>query len=112
MEEPRTPRGLFSLALWVIFGALIFAGFVALGTWQVYRRAWKLELISRVDQRIHAPVAAVPSPSQWPQVSAASDEYRHVQLSGTYIYDRQVLVWTSSDLGAIDCRVAFEIRGR
>lgn len=100
MEEPRTPRGLFSLALWIIFGAIIFAGFVALGTWQVYRRAWKLELISRVDQRIHAPVTAVPGPSQWPQVNAASDEYRHVRLSGTYLYDRQVLVWTSSDLGS------------
>lgn len=100
MEEPRTPRGLFSLALWVVFGALIFAGFVALGTWQVYRRAWKLDLISRVDQRIHAPVTTAPGPSQWPQVNAATDEYRHVQLSGTYLYDRQVLVWTSTDLGS------------
>jgi surfeit locus 1 family protein len=100
MEEPRTPRRLFSLALWVIFGAIIFAGFVALGTWQVYRRAWKLDLIARVDQRIHAPVTAVPGPAQWAQVNAASDEYRHVQLSGVYLYDRQVLVWTSSDLGS------------
>lgn len=100
MEEPRTPRGLFSLALWIVFGALIFVGFVALGTWQVYRRAWKLELISRVDQRIHAPVTSAPGPAQWPRVNATDDEYRHVQVSGTYEYDRQVLVWTSSDLGS------------
>src|SRR5262245_42515181 len=39
---------------------LLFAGFCALGTWQVQRRAWKLDLIARVDQRVHA--AAVPAP--------------------------------------------------
>jgi len=100
MEEPRPPRGWFALALWVIFGAIVFAGFMALGTWQVYRRAWKLELISRVDQRIHAPVTAAPGPAQWPRIDAASDEYRHVHLTGSYLYDRQVLVWTSSDLGS------------
>ncbi|HEX7817458.1 SURF1 family protein [Dyella sp.] len=99
-DEPRAPRGLFSLALWVIFGTIIFAGFVALGTWQVHRRAWKLDLLERIDTRIHAPVIAAPASSQWPHVTAAGDEYRHVSASGSYLYDKQVLVWTSSDLGS------------
>ena len=39
--------------------ALAFIGFIALGLWQVERRAWKLDLIERVDARLQAaPVAA------------------------------------------------------
>ena len=34
--------------------------FVALGVWQVQRRAWKLGLIAGVEQRIHA--RAQPAP--------------------------------------------------
>lgn len=79
---------------------LAFAGFVALGTWQLERRAWKLDLIERVEQRVHAPAAPAPGPAQWPQVSAASDEYRHVRLSGTFLHDRETLVQAVTDLGS------------
>ena len=36
------------------------AGFVALGVWQVERRAWKLDLIARVDARVAAAPVAPP----------------------------------------------------
>jgi surfeit locus 1 family protein len=42
------------------------AGFVALGIWQLERRSWKLDLIQRVDQRVHAAPVAAPGPSEWP----------------------------------------------
>jgi surfeit locus 1 family protein len=79
---------------------MLFVGFVALGTWQVARRAWKLDLIARVDQRVHAPPTAAPGPAQWPQVTAAADEYRHVRLDGVFLNDRQTLVWASTDEGS------------
>lgn len=79
---------------------LLFAGFLALGSWQVQRRAWKLDLIERVDQRVHAPAVAAPGPAQWPQVSEANDEYRHVQLTGRFLDDRETLVQAVTELGS------------
>ncbi|WP_266159650.1 SURF1 family protein [Dyella silvatica] len=98
-DEVRGPRGPFALTCLAILALVVFAGFMALGTWQVQRRAWKLDLIARVEQRVHALASAAPGPDQWPQITA-SDEYRHVRLSGVFLYDRQTLVWASTALGS------------
>jgi len=78
----------------------LFVLFVALGTWQVQRLHWKLDLIARVNQRVHAAPAAPPGPSDWPQVTAASDEYRHVVLSGNFLYEFTTRVQATSELGS------------
>ena len=83
-----------------VCAALAFAGFFALGTWQVERRAWKLDLIARVDQRVHAPAADAPGRDKWPLVNAANDEYRHLRLAGTFLHDKETLVQASTRLGA------------
>jgi surfeit locus 1 family protein len=93
---PRSGAALFFLSL---LGIILFVGLLGLGTWQVYRRAWKLDLIARVDQRVHAPPVAAPAPAQWPTVTAAGDEYRHVQLTGSLLNDRSTRVQASTDLG-------------
>ena len=80
--------------------ACFFVLFVALGTWQVKRRAWKLDLIARVEQRVHAPALPAPGPAQWPNVTAAADEYRHVTATGTFLDSSQTLVQAVTDLGA------------
>lgn len=98
-DEVRGPRGPFTLAVLALAALIVFAGFIALGTWQVQRRAWKLDLIARVDQRVHAPASAAPNPDQWPQITAA-DEYRHVRLTGVFLYDRQTLVAASTVWGS------------
>jgi surfeit locus 1 family protein len=101
IEDPvRRPRGLFALILMTLFGLCLLVGFIELGNWQVRRLAWKRDLIARVDQRVHAPPAAPPSPDQWPQVTAERDEYRHVQLTGEFLHDRQTLIWAASDQGS------------
>ena len=87
-----------ALALSVV--AFFFVLFAVLGTWQVQRRAWKLDLIARVEQRVHAPAAPAPGPAQWPQVTAAADEYRHVTATGTFLDASQTLVQAVTDLGA------------
>lgn len=94
------PRSLLALSLWGFFALLFFVAFVALGTWQVHRLAWKRDLIARVDARLHAPVTEAPGPVQWPQVNAARDEYRRVRLQGRYLYDRQTYVWANAEQGA------------
>jgi surfeit locus 1 family protein len=83
-----------------VCAVLAFAGFVALGTWQVERRAWKLDLIARVDQRVHAPAGTPPARGEWPATNAANDEYRHVRLAGTFVHDKEALVQASTRLGA------------
>src|SRR5262249_31916600 len=43
---------------------------------------WKLELIDRVERRVHAAPGPPPGAGLWRGVSAAHDEYRHVCLNG------------------------------
>ena len=42
----------------------------------------------------------MPEPARWPQVTAASDEYRRVRLSGRFLHDRETLVQALSELGS------------
>ncbi len=87
-------------AVWAIGFLLVLAVvFFSLGTWQVYRRAWKLDLIQRVETRIHAAPSAPPGPNAWPGVTAASDEYRHVTVTGRFIPDREALSLAVTELG-------------
>ncbi|MFC4764950.1 SURF1 family protein [Dyella koreensis] len=96
----RGPRGPLTLIALALFALVAFASFVALGTWQVHRLAWKRDLIARVDQRVHEPATAAPGLSQWPRITAATDEYRHVHLSGVFLHDQQTLVTASTALGS------------
>ena len=87
-------------SLWLTVVSLTaFAVLIALGVWQIERRAWKLALIDRVEQRVHAPAQPIPSPAAWPAVSAASDEYRHVTVSGRFLHDRETLVQAVTEEG-------------
>jgi len=78
----------------------MFAGLIALGTWQVQRRTWKLDLIERVDARVHAPPVAPPARERWTLINAANDEYRHVQVSGRFTPDADTFVQAVSERGA------------
>jgi len=81
--------------------ALLFAaGFVALGIWQVERRAWKHELIAAVDARIHRPPVAAPGPAEWPGISARNDAYRRISATGRFRHDRETLVQAVTERGA------------
>ena len=80
-------------------GLVLFSVFVALGTWQVQRRAWKLDLIARVQERVHAPPIAPPAASEWSRVTAANSEYRHVRVSGTFLNSSETFVQALTDLG-------------
>jgi surfeit locus 1 family protein len=95
----RGPRPAGALAALALCAAFLFVGFLALGTWQVERRAWKLDLIARVEQRVHATPTPAPGQTQWPQINATADEYRHVTLSGSYLHDKETLVQASTVQG-------------
>ncbi|RWD69968.1 SURF1 family protein [Mesorhizobium sp.] len=84
------------LALLGLVGVLVFLG---LGIWQLERRVWKLDLIARVDQRIHAPVVDAPGPATWGDINAAGYEYRHVRLTGSFFGGANTLVQAVTELG-------------
>jgi surfeit locus 1 family protein len=94
------PHSPLFLAVAATVALLLFAGFIALGTWQVQRRAWKLDLIDRVEHRVHAPAAPVPPATQWPRITRAGDEYRRVTATGIFLNEAETLVQAATELGA------------
>lgn len=98
-DEPRQ-RSAARLTVLAGIAALFFAGFTALGTWQVQRLFWKLDLIERVEQRAYAAPTPVPDPARWSEITPASDEYRHIRLEGIYLYDLTAKVQAATKLGS------------
>lgn len=93
LPRPRRATAGFPVGLTLI-AVLLFAGFCALGWWQVERLAWKRDLIARVETRVHAP----PVPA--PLYIGKDDAYRRVTATGTFLHDRAVLVQASTVRGA------------
>ncbi|KKW89586.1 SURF1 family protein [Sphingobium chungbukense] len=87
----RSPAVTIGLTLIALF---FFAGFCALGAWQVQRLGWKRDLIARVDARIHA----LPIPA--PRAATRADEYRRVRISGHFLHDKAALVQAVTVRGA------------
>ncbi|MET1114446.1 MAG: SURF1 family protein [Comamonas sp.] len=83
-----------------LLGMALFVAFVGLGSWQLQRRAWKLELIERVTERVRATPVAAPAPAQWPEVTAQQHEYLPVTLSGQFLAQKTVLAQAVTELGA------------
>ena len=86
-HRPRSWRGLLVPAL------LAFAALVALGTWQMQRKAWKEGLIAALTERFAAPPQKLPAAKNWPELDRASDEYRRVKFSAEFDNSREALVW-------------------
>ena len=86
--QSRRSRLIFATAL-----LFLVAVFLGLGTWQVQRLFWKLDLIERVEARVHADPAPSPEPAEWAGITAEKDEYRR-------IHDREVLVQAVTALGS------------
>jgi surfeit locus 1 family protein len=96
----RRPRSAAALTAIGLAALVFFGGFLALGVWQLERRAWKLDLIERVDARIHAAPTAAPGPADWPELSAATDEYRRVIAAGTFVPEKTTLTQAVTEQGA------------
>lgn len=81
---PRSRRPV----LRIVFAAALVAAFfcfVALGTWQLQRMAWKDALIARVEARVHAEPVDPPTRARWDAITAENDEYRRVRVRGEWL---------------------------
>ena len=99
--QTTAKKGIRPAAVVVIMMTVILTGLLlALGTWQVKRLSWKLDLIQQVEQRAHAAPVDAPAPSQWASLTNPADyEYRRVRLAGIFRHQDEVQVYTVSDLG-------------
>ncbi|NGM33495.1 SURF1 family protein [Methylobacterium sp. DB0501] len=93
---PRSTKRLALVALSLLATGL----FVALGIWQVERRAWKLDLIARVEARLSAAPVPAPGRAAWPAITRNADEYRRVTASGRFLPDRTARVMAVTEKGA------------
>jgi surfeit locus 1 family protein len=96
-ERTPTPAlKLFAFAASATIGVAVLMG---LGVWQLERRVWKLDLISRVEQRVHAAPVSAPGPASWPRINAADDAYRRVRVTGHFLGARETLVQAVTERG-------------
>ena len=88
-RRKRSWLGLFVPAL------LAFAVLIALGTWQIERKAWKEALIASLTEQLAAPPQALPSAADWAKLEPTRDEYRRVRFAATLDNDREALVFAA-----------------
>jgi surfeit locus 1 family protein len=86
----RSWRSLFLPAL------LAFAALIALGTWQIERKAWKEALIASLTERLAAPPQALPPAKDWARLDRADDEYRRVKFTANLDNTREALVFAAA----------------
>lgn len=89
----------FRDALLTGLALILFIGFCSLGTWQLNRRAWKLDLITHVEQQLQQTPAAAPGPETWSSVGPAQ-VYLPVTVSGQFLHDRETLVQAMTAYGS------------
>ncbi|CAL1533957.1 unnamed protein product [Lymnaea stagnalis] len=69
-----------------------------LGTWQIQRREWKLNLIKELEEKMQAPTISLPQ-----NIEDLKDlEYRKVKVRGTFDHSREVFIGPRSNLHAPD----------
>jgi surfeit locus 1 family protein len=84
-------RALIAPGLFALLGVCLLCG---LGVWQLQRLAWKEALIARVALRMQISFAPpAPAENEWPTVNAEQDEYRRVQVTGTFRHDLEALCY-------------------
>ena len=61
-----------------------FAVLIALGVWQLERRAWKEGLIATLAERLAAPPVSFPPRERWQNLEPAADEFRRVAMRASF----------------------------
>lgn len=68
---------------------------LALGFWQLERKAWKDTLLANLRERLNAPVAALPAREVWPQLEQRKDEFRRVSFPAEFLHAQEALVYSA-----------------
>ena len=88
------PAGRRSLLLACVFASIGLVALLALGVWQLERKAEKEALIARIERQLNAPPSGLPAPKTWSSLESEHEEYRRVRFVAEFI-DDEALVYTS-----------------
>ena len=96
-KAPKAPaRRLRTWAGLLIPALLLLAALIALGTWQLQRKAWKEQLIAMLNERLAAPPGPLPPPATWSGLDRDDNEYRRVAFTGTFDDSEEALVYAAA----------------
>ncbi len=76
--------------------AVLFAGLIALGVWQLERLQWKLGLIAEVNRNLAAPPVRLDTALRL----GAAAQYRRVAVEGRFDNAKEASVFTTDETGA------------
>lgn len=108
LSENRFFRPLFGATVWTFIGLVILIG---LGSWQIERLHWKLDLIAKITERMAAPPAAPPAEDTWGQLDLKTLEYHHLKLQGHFLNQDELYYFAQNDDGVpgFDIVTPFEL---
>jgi surfeit locus 1 family protein len=70
----------------------VLAVLLSLGFWQLDRKAWKEDLIARIEARAFGEPEEIPPEGGWEAWSRAAEEYRRVRVAGTFLHQHEAPV--------------------
>ena len=91
--QPRRLRTLIGL---LVPATIAFAVLIALGTWQLQRKAWKEALIATLNERLAEPPEPLPAATRWPTLDRDDTEYRRVAFAATFDDSKEALVYAAA----------------
>jgi surfeit locus 1 family protein len=90
------PRHRPSLLVPVLFTLVGVALLIALGVWQLERKAWKERLIAAIARRMNEAPVPLPPPTRWKSLDAAHDEFTRISLRASFENDQEALVFAGA----------------
>ena len=92
----------FRPALWpTVFSLPVLVVLLGLGSWQIERLFWKVDLIAQRQAAVAAAPVAVPSTLE----QARGMQFRHVIDEGTFLHDKEIFLGATSEAGQMGYQV-------
>jgi surfeit locus 1 family protein len=97
MADPASRRPMPRWSYWAFIAIMLLltVAFAGLGKWQLNRLAEKEALIAAVASRMHQPPVALPPAREWIGLDPEVYDFRPVKLTGHFVHDQAILVFTS-----------------
>lgn len=92
LDTPQIERPRLGFVVLILVLVLVCVG---LGTWQMMRLAEKEAQIARIEDRADQPSSPLPAIAEWTAFDPEAWDYRRTTLSGTFVPEQTILVFTS-----------------